>query len=205
MPSRRLSPDVLWWAMPLGMTTWAGFAYLARRQRSPTLEACAICYGALAGLVVALSFFAGIWATLAGILLVVVWVCGGAHLLLTFARIRDAEDWLFEPDLVAARKRLKRRAAAKTLVQRDPALAREARLGRPGTGADWGVIDLNHSGAPELATYLEISPILAERIVAKRDEVGRFVSAEEVGALVDLPATLVDEIADRGVGNPLAR
>jgi competence ComEA-like helix-hairpin-helix protein len=61
-----------------------------------------------------------------------------------------------------------------------PAAASAARAGRPGSAGARGPIDPNRATAAELTTLPGIGPALAERIVASREEEGRFRTVDDL-------------------------
>lgn len=56
--------------------------------------------------------------------------------------------------------------------------------GRAPVEADDGLIDINQADAIQLQTLPGVGPVLAERIIAQRDAVGRFEAVED---LLDVP------------------
>lgn len=68
--------------------------------------------------------------------------------------------------------------------------------GAAAVGAD-GVIDLNAADVAALDTLPRIGPALAERIVAWREENGRFTSVDDLLAVSGIGAKLLDGVRDR--------
>jgi DNA uptake protein ComE-like DNA-binding protein len=97
------------------------------------------------------------------------------------------------------------REEARTLAADDPALAHELRIGRPDLPRgydDGGLIDVNHAPPQTLALLPGLTEELIERIVRHRDEHGGFISAEELAVDVDLPPSLVPQLAEYAVFLP---
>jgi hypothetical protein len=101
-----------------------------------------------------------------------------------------------------ARRELRRRAREQA---KDVALARELCIGRPDLPRhydDGGLIDINHVAPPALTMLTGVTPEIAERIVAIREQVGGFSSAEELAATADLHPDLLPEINEYGIFLP---
>ena len=82
--------------------------------------------------------------------------------------------------------------------KRDPALARELRIGRPDLPREYddgGLVDINHAPAEVIATS-GMTLELAQKIVEVRETVGGFISAEELSATVGLPPQLTADLAE---------
>jgi hypothetical protein len=105
-----------------------------------------------------------------------------------------------DPAIGEALERRQRRAEARLILERDPALARELRIGRPDLPRqfdDGGLVDVNHVPAPILATLPGFTPELADRVVRVRDEHRGFTFVEELEAYANLPEGLADELTER--------
>ncbi|WP_370124529.1 helix-hairpin-helix domain-containing protein [Streptacidiphilus sp. MAP12-33] len=200
---------MLWALLPLftvGMGTAAVIGWAAWRLRSRLV-------GVLAGGAAALTVVS-LWLaqsptdstrnSVAGGLIAVGLVGGG--LVTTFAlRPRLIGHVAPDPAVTAALDRRARRAQARELAERDPALARELGIGRPdlpGTYDDGGLADVNHVPAPVLAGLPGMTPEAAARIVTTRGERGGFDSVAELEVWAELPRELADELADRVVFLP---
>lgn len=99
---------------------------------------------------------------------------------------------------LAARQR---RANSRQLVERDPLLAADLRIGRPDLPSDYddgGLVDLNHAPAAVIAQVCGIDSALAERIAAAR-AAGSFLTVDDVLTLVDLPVDCWARVRDRAV------
>jgi hypothetical protein len=106
--------------------------------------------------------------------------------------------------IVLARQRMEERRRARELARTQPELARELGVGRPDVpGAEWmGVVDVNHAGPAAIAQATGIDVALAEWIVAAREELRSFSSAEDVGHVLELDPAMVDTLRDRTVYLP---
>ncbi|MGH3191335.1 MAG: hypothetical protein ACRDPY_34300 [Streptosporangiaceae bacterium] len=101
--------------------------------------------------------------------------------------------------LAAARDRIERRKEARQLLARDPGLAREMRIGRPDLQRDYddgGLIDVNHVPPAVLAAKLGLAQGEVTDVLAARDKLGRFASADELCAYTELRPDRVDELRD---------
>jgi DNA uptake protein ComE-like DNA-binding protein len=101
--------------------------------------------------------------------------------------------------LAAARDRIERRKDARHLLQHDPDLAREMRIGRPDLPRDYddgGLVDVNHVPGTVLETQLGLTPGEATDVLAARDKLGKFSSADELCAYTELPPDRVDELRE---------
>jgi hypothetical protein len=99
--------------------------------------------------------------------------------------------------VAAARHRMRRRDEAANLVKTDPVLARELRIGRPDLPRDYddgGLVDVNRVPGHVLASHLGLGPGEVASLLAARDKLGAFGSAEEVAAYAALPPGRVDEL-----------
>jgi hypothetical protein len=98
-------------------------------------------------------------------------------------------------DEAVAITRLRRRADARNLLARNPALAAELHVGRPdlhGTYDDGGLIDVNEVPAEVLAQAPGLNDDIAKRIIEARKQVGRFDSTDDLEALLNLGARDLD-------------
>lgn len=101
--------------------------------------------------------------------------------------------------LAAAKDKLDRRKEARHLVATNPALARDLRIGRPDLPRDYddgGLVDVNHVPVGVFSSGLGLTPIEARDVVAARDKLGRFVSAEELCEYTQLSPDRVDDLRD---------
>ena len=101
--------------------------------------------------------------------------------------------------VAAARSRMERRQEARRLAAANPALARELKIGRPDLPRDYddgGLVDVNHVPGAVLAARLGLSAAEVTDVLAARDRLGRFSSADELGAYTQLSPDRVDELRD---------
>jgi len=101
--------------------------------------------------------------------------------------------------LAAARDRIERRKEARHLLARDPDLAREMRIGRPDLPRDYddgGLVDVNHVPPAVLAAQLGLAQGEVTDVLAARDKLGKFTSADELCAYTELSPDRVDELRD---------
>ncbi|MFF4507612.1 ComEA family DNA-binding protein [Streptomyces sp. NPDC001401] len=79
------------------------------------------------------------------------------------------------------------------MLERDPALARELRIGRPDLPQqfdDGGLIDINHVPVAILATLPGFSPELAEQVARSRDEHHGFAFVQDLKVYANIPGGL---------------
>ena len=109
-----------------------------------------------------------------------------------------------DPALEAARTRLERRDQGRHLLATQPALAREAGVGRPDIpGADdYGLVDINHASPAALAGVPGVTRELTHQIVAQRDQVGGFTSIEDLETCLNVPPGTIDQMRDTAIFVP---
>ncbi|MFD2082829.1 hypothetical protein SAMN05421678_11879 [Actinopolymorpha cephalotaxi] len=114
-----------------------------------------------------------------------------------------ASDWHSMAAVAQVEHARARRAEARTLVEKDPGMARELRIGRPDLPNraydDGGLVDVNHASAQAMVDMLELLPEYAEEIVRAREAAGGFGGVAELGAYTSLPAPIVDGLRERAV------
>jgi hypothetical protein len=101
--------------------------------------------------------------------------------------------------VAAARSRIERRQEARRLAAANPALARELKIGRPDLPRDYddgGLVDVNHVPGEVLAARLGLTAAEVTDVLAARDRLGRFSSADELGAYTQLAPDRVDELRE---------
>ncbi|MFI5063514.1 MAG: helix-hairpin-helix domain-containing protein [Streptosporangiales bacterium] len=112
----------------------------------------------------------------------------------------DADLVQAEPCAVEdARDRIRRRTSAREIAQADPLLARELRIGRPDLPREYddgGLVDINHVPGEILTSRLGLTLGETAAIVAAREELGRFVSPEELSLYGQLAPDRVDDLRD---------
>jgi len=108
-----------------------------------------------------------------------------------------------DPAVARVLERRAKRQAAREMLAKDPAMARELGIGRPDLGGgydDGGLVDLNAATADTLATICGIDPHRAKAIVAARDaRGGSYFSVGEVLMDVALPPGEEEALQERGI------
>ena len=201
--------SVFWALLPLftvGMGTAAVVGWAAWRLRSRVVAALAAVDAAITvvSLWLAQAPPGSSRNNAAGALIAVALVGGGLATTLAL-RPKLVGPSTQDPALTAALDRRARRAQARELVERDPALARELGIGRPDLVHqydDGGLADVNHVPAPVLADLPGMTPQYADKIVEARGERGGFGSMAELEVWADLPRGVAEELADRVVFLP---
>jgi DNA uptake protein ComE-like DNA-binding protein len=100
----------------------------------------------------------------------------------------------------AALRARARREAARRLAERDPALARDLRVGRPDLPSDYddgGLVDVNSVPAAVLVAELGLTGAEAGVVLRVRAHVGGFRSPDDLVTLAGLEQRRVDRVADR--------
>jgi hypothetical protein len=98
-----------------------------------------------------------------------------------------------------AKGRIECRKDARHLVTTNPSLARDLRIGRPDLPREYddgGLVDVNHVPAAALAAPLGLSAAEVSDVLAARDKLGTFASADELCAYTSLTPDRVDELRD---------
>jgi DNA uptake protein ComE-like DNA-binding protein len=106
--------------------------------------------------------------------------------------------------VAAARDRIRRRIEAVRLIRANPSLARELRIGRPDLPREYddgGLVDVNHVPDHVLASHLGLRPDEVTSLLAARDKLGTFSSADELAAYAALSPARVDELRDLMIFN----
>jgi DNA uptake protein ComE-like DNA-binding protein len=211
MPGEDLDRVKGWWVLaglvPFGLGAPGGFIYAANRtgRRSWYLAAAVWAIVALVGVVFALVAEDDTpLGTLGGGLVSIAWIGGFVHgLAVRDAYVRMVRGAADDPAR-EARGRLAQRERAMQLVRGEPEVARELGVGRPDVpGAQhMGVVDVNHGSAEALAQLPGVDADLAQRMIAARDAVQGFASAEDAGAVLDLHPTAVERIGRQAVFLP---
>jgi hypothetical protein len=105
-----------------------------------------------------------------------------------------------QPAMAAALAERKLREQARAIVARDPALARELRIGRPDLPRqfdDGGLVDVNHVPERVLVERLGFAPAQAAQVVEARERLGAFTAADEVCVFAEVPDAIVDAVRER--------
>lgn len=93
-----------------------------------------------------------------------------------------------------------KRLAAMQIVQRDPDMARELRIGRPDLPRhydDGGLVDVNNAPAEALVRGLGLTEAAAAQVLAARDRLGRFQHPDDLMNLAGLDLDTFHRIDDR--------
>jgi hypothetical protein len=97
-----------------------------------------------------------------------------------------------------AGERMDVRNKARKLALKDPALARELRIGRPDLPREYddgGLVDVNHVPAAVLVSHLNLTAEQAAKVVSVRDQIARFDGPTDLEAYADLPPERVEELS----------
>jgi hypothetical protein len=210
---RQVLRQLGWASMPLwslGMLAFGPFLWLAitRRRRwdravaMAYIAACAVGVG-LVSLSPTVSSSAG--DASGGVLFGLAVVGAGHALVACRPRRRDASgrpviSKAYGNVLAESRagERMDVRNKARKLALKDPALARELRIGRPDLPREYddgGLVDVNHVPAAVLVSHLNLTAEQAAKVVSVRDQIARFDGPADLEAYADLPAERVDELS----------
>ncbi|MEU8266245.1 helix-hairpin-helix domain-containing protein [Sphaerisporangium sp. NPDC049002] len=127
------------------------------------------------------------------------WLGGTIQSLIIRKQVFDRSESPNDHAVAHAQHRRELRQQARDLVERDPALARELRIGRPDLPRqydDGGLVDMNHAPAEVIASLPGMTTELARRVVEARAGVGGFISAEDVSIAVDLPPQITADLVE---------
>jgi hypothetical protein len=106
------------------------------------------------------------------------------------------------PGVAEALSRRQLREQYRQLTISDPALARSIGVGRPDLPRnldDGGLLDLNTIPLHNLGPHAGLSPAEAGRVAGAREQLGRFVSLDEVAIYADLPDSSVELLRERAL------
>jgi hypothetical protein len=215
--SRRLvARQVLWASVPIwsiGFLSFVPFlAYAAGRRTRRDWAVFAGYVAATVVMIVALSAAGSNSAATAAVggYIIVLGGCAAVHAAMLFRPSRylppagQAAPSLSPRQrnraaVAQARDKIERRKSARHLVATNPALARDLMIGRPDLSRaydDGGLVDVNHVPGAVLARELELAPGEVTDVLAARDRLGRFTSADEVCAYTRLSPERIDELRD---------
>ncbi|MEO3825266.1 helix-hairpin-helix domain-containing protein [Actinomadura sp. B10D3] len=205
-PAPEAARGILWAAVPfatLGYGTPISFLYAAIKRGSWGLGATAAGYGVGTAGVLTLLQSGNPWLTaLASFIAILLWIAGTGHAVAIRKEIFPREvprNRLNQHAIEVAKYRRSLRDEARELAAEDPALARELRIGRPDqprTYDDGGLVDVNHAPRDIIEALPGMTPEIAGRIVARREETGGFLSAEEMAVDADIPPDVLPQMAD---------
>ncbi len=227
-PAGRMSPvgSVVWALVPLltvGLGTMVALGWAAYRLRSRWLTVCAVIAFIVTVIVLWLSnsTTSSTANNLDGTLIVVVLIAFGLGITFTVRhRLVRPEPTLLDTATAHRRFTVKapprsngidpaisqslagrhRREQSRKIVEQDPALARELRIGRPDLPRqfdDGGLVDVNHVPLAVIAHLPGMTRQVAVQIVEARDRANGFSFVEELTACTDLPPELAEELAER--------
>jgi hypothetical protein len=219
-PVRRTAPVVrqaLWASVPVWSVGFLSFvpflAYAIIRRRKTDWAVFAVYLAATIGLIVAAGTAGsghGGGSTVLGGFVIALAGCAAVHAAIVFrpgnaapaAPVAAGPPGVREhnKDAIAqAKDRIERRKEARRLAETDPALARDLHIGRPDVPRDYddgGLVDVNHVPGAVLAAGLGLTPDEVTNVIAARDKLGKFTSADELCAYTDLAPDRVDELRD---------
>ncbi len=219
--------SVVWALVPLltiGLGTMVALGWAAYRLRSRWLAVCAVIASVVTVIVLWLSnsTTSSTVNDLDATLIVVVLIAGGLGI--TFAvrhRLLRPEPTLLDgwsghhsrflvkapprsngidPAISQSLAGRHRREQARKIVEQDPALARDLRIGRPDLPRqfdDGGLVDVNHVPLAVIAHLPGMTRQVAVQIVEARDRTNGFAFVEELTACTDLSPELAEELAER--------
>jgi hypothetical protein len=96
----------------------------------------------------------------------------------------------------------RKRDEARKLAQRDPMMARELGIGRPGSHQgydDGGLLDLNVANAEQMTALCGLPAEVAEQVVASRSRLGRFLQLEDAIMFGPIGEEYAPLVRDRGI------
>jgi hypothetical protein len=206
---------ILWASVPIwsiGFLSFVPFlAYAVIQRRAKDWAVFAAYLAATVALIVVLSAFksGSSGSSAVGGLLIVLAGCAAVHAAIVFRPSRGLSSLGASMPLsprqrnreavAQARSRIERRKDARHLVATNPSLARDLRIGRPDLPREYddgGLVDVNHVPAAVLAAPLGLSAAEVSDVLAARDKLSRFASADELCAYTSLSPDRVDELRD---------
>ena len=184
-----------------GTLSWVAAGYGAARLRSPVNGLTAAVYFALAvvGIVASDPNSSAYSSSISTAVILPAWIGGTVHGVVLRSRVLRLRASLSDPLVKLARERRSRRQSARHILHREPALARDLRIGRPDLPRqydDGGLVDVNHVPEHVLTTALGITPEQARQIVTERQRMGGFSSIEELVTRGLLPDAAVRSLAE---------
>ncbi|HEV2638871.1 MAG TPA: helix-hairpin-helix domain-containing protein [Actinocrinis sp.] len=220
-PRRPTKGSVLWALVPLlsaGIFSCVPFfarAVMTKRRADRCVAAVYLGATVLMGVSVAIGgptrstdSVVNAFSAIGGLLAILLAGVGSVHAWLTYRAPTAAPAWAAaaaptaDPSahaLAAARNAAKHREEARKILQTDPVLARDLRIGRPDLAREYddgGLVDVNHAPADTIARALSWSLDDAKKIVAARTQTGGFSSAAELSAYSTLDPYKIDAVAD---------
>ena len=206
---------ILWASVPIwsiGFLSFVPFlAYAVIQRRAKDWAVFAAYLAATVAMIVALAVIKtdSSGSAAVGGLLIVLAGCAAVHAAIVFRPSRGLSPLGTSMPLsprqrnrqavAQAQGRIERRKDARHLVATNPSLARDLRIGRPDLPREYddgGLVDVNHVPAAVLAASLGLSAAEVSDVLAARDKLGRFASADELCAYTSLTPDRVDELRD---------
>jgi hypothetical protein len=194
-------------ALSFGYLTGPAFLLAAVRLRSWRLALAAAVY--LSVTLVAMSLPPPMTVTLGVVLAVqfgLNWLLGTAHAVVVQRRLfRTVPSAREDPAVIAALARRQRREEARKLLDRDPALAAELRIGRPDLPRhfdDGGLIDVNTVPVQVLSQLPGLRPEDVEQILTARVAPLGLHSVEDLIVTADVPADVAESLREVLVFSP---
>jgi hypothetical protein len=216
-PAKRSRPvlrQVAWASVPvwsigfLAFAPFLAFAVINRRRRDWATFGAYL--AATIGVIVAIGAVnsnSGAGAAVGGLIIALAG-CAAVHSAVLFRPGREALasdpgprslEQRNRAAVADAKSRIERRNDARHLVATNPSLARDLRIGRPDLPRDYddgGLVDVNHVPGLFLAQALGLARSEITDVLAARERLGRFSSADELCAYTQLSPDRVDELRD---------
>jgi DNA uptake protein ComE-like DNA-binding protein len=104
--------------------------------------------------------------------------------------------------LASVQEARRKRNEARQLAVKDPLMARELGIGRPGSKRrydDGGLIDLNFASAEQLSAVCGLPRDLADEVVSSRAALGRFMHVEDAIVYGQIGEEYATIVRDRGI------
>ena len=209
--SGRVLRQIWWTSVPiwsvglLSCVPFLAFAVIQRRKRDWAVFAAYLAVTVALITTARLVNSNSVWAGVAGPLIIALGICAAIHACILFrpgrAQPSRAEAaWRRNQEVMqGARNRIERRNHARHIVQADPALARELRIGRPDLPREYddgGLVDVNRVPGAVLAAQLGLTQQEVTNVIAARDKLGRFTGADDLRDEGALSPGRVDELRD---------
>lgn len=96
----------------------------------------------------------------------------------------------------------RKREEARKLAATDPMMARELGIGRPASSRtydDGGLLDLNSATAEQLSSVCGLPGNLAEKVLASRTELGRFLHVDDAIVYGEIDEEYAPRVRDRAI------
>ena len=190
-----------WTFLPFGWLAWVAFLYVGARTRRRAWLASGAGYLAATVAALVLLELDDTGAVEAGdaagtILSFVIWGVAIVHAFVIRKEYLRRREVTERADDAVLDRRIARELAAS-----DPERARSLGIGRPDLPGvtHGGLIDVNSAPAEMLAGLPGVDAELAREIAKVREWHGDFVSAEDLGLALDLPARTVDRLRELAV------